>query len=75
MLCGFGSGKTTYARALEAKGCVRLSLDERVFERDGRHGIDDDESELVGEHHLDEFLTRWHPAHGEGEEVLHIADP
>jgi predicted kinase len=46
MLCGFvASGKTTYARTLEARGCVRLSLDEHVFERHGRHGIDYDEGE------------------------------
>ena len=46
MLCGFvGSGKTTSSRALEAGGCTRLSIDELVFERRGRHGIDYDESE------------------------------
>lgn len=151
MLCGFvGSGKTTYARALEAKGAVRLSIDELVFERHGKHGVDYDESEypahaasaraelddrlrellsegrdvaldygfwsrefrdqykrliedagarwrllyfdvepdeirrrlrernrrddanalFVGDRHLDEFLTRWHPPHSEGEEVI-----
>jgi predicted kinase len=151
MLCGFvGSGKTTYARLLEADGCVRLSIDELVFERHGRHGVDYDESEypvheanalveldrrlhehlaagervvldygfwsggqrsrykqliedgggrwrllyfrvglaeirrrldernlqrdanalFVGERHLEEFLTRWHPPLDEGEEII-----
>src|SRR5438034_284431 len=46
MLCGFvGSGKTTHARRLEAEGCVRLSIDELVFERHGRRGVDYDESD------------------------------
>jgi predicted kinase len=35
-----GSGKTTYARTLEAGGIVRLSVDEEVFARHGRYGID-----------------------------------
>jgi len=151
MLCGFvGSGKTTYARRLEAEGCVRLSIDELVFERHGRHGVDYDESAypehearalielderlghlvrsgcdvvldygfwsrafrdrykevieaagarwrllyfqvelgeirrrlqernrctdanalFVGDRHLDEFLTRWEPPLGEGEEPI-----
>ncbi|WP_246561707.1 AAA family ATPase [Streptomyces roseirectus] len=36
-----GSGKTTYARReLEPSGVVRLSVDERVFERHGRYGVD-----------------------------------
>lgn len=151
MLCGFvGSGKTTYSRRLEAAGCVRLSVDELVYERHGRHGTDYDESEypsheaaalaeldqrlrdliagsrdvvldygfwskerrdrykhlieraggrwrllyfdhdlaeirrrlevrnrrgdanalVVTEQHLDEFLARWEPPRGEGEEVV-----
>ncbi len=46
ILCGFvGSGKTSYARTLETGGCVRLSIDEAVFERHGRHGVDYDEGE------------------------------
>jgi hypothetical protein len=46
MLCGFVSpGKTSYARTLEAGGCVRLSIDEEAFERHGRHGVDYDEGE------------------------------
>jgi predicted kinase len=45
MLCGFvGAGKTTYSRELEADGCERLSIDEVIFERHGRHGVDYDES-------------------------------
>lgn len=36
-----GSGKTAYARlVLEAAGAVRLSVDERVFARHGRYGVD-----------------------------------
>jgi len=36
-----GSGKTTYARRLEAEhGVLRLSVDEEVFARHGRHGVD-----------------------------------
>ncbi|MBR7839741.1 ATP-binding protein, partial [Actinospica durhamensis] len=35
-----GSGKTTYARRLEAEGALRLSVDEEVFARNGRYGID-----------------------------------
>ncbi len=41
LLCGLaGSGKTTYARSLEAAGHVRLSIDEEVWSRFGRFGID-----------------------------------
>lgn len=36
-----GSGKTTYSRrVLEPTGAVRLSVDELVFERHGRYGVD-----------------------------------
>lgn len=36
-----GSGKTTYAQqVLEPAGAVRLSVDEEVFARHGRYGID-----------------------------------
>ncbi|WP_433790686.1 AAA family ATPase [Actinoplanes sp. CA-252034] len=36
-----GSGKTTYAeRVLVPRGVVRLSVDERVFDRHGRYGVD-----------------------------------
>ncbi len=46
MLCGFvASGKTTYSRKLEAEGAVRLSIDEAVFDRYGRHAVDYPEHE------------------------------
>lgn len=35
-----GSGKTTFTQTLEAAGVVRLSVDEEVFARHGRYGID-----------------------------------
>lgn len=42
-MCGVaGSGKTTYAQRLEAEGFVRLSIDEEVWARFGRYGIDYD---------------------------------
>jgi dephospho-CoA kinase len=41
LLCGLtGSGKTTYAKRLETRGAVRLSVDEEVFVRHGRYGVD-----------------------------------
>jgi predicted kinase len=40
-----GSGKTTFAKALEASGVVRLSVDEEVFARHGRYGVDYPEHE------------------------------
>jgi len=41
LLCGLaGSGKTTYAQGLEAVGHIRLSIDEEVWGRFGRFGID-----------------------------------
>jgi predicted kinase len=41
LLCGLtGSGKTTYAKRLEAAGAARLSVDEEVFARHGRYGVD-----------------------------------
>jgi predicted kinase len=42
-----GSGKTTYARTLEASGLVRLSVDEEVFARHGRYGVDYPEHEYA----------------------------
>ncbi len=37
LLCGLpGSGKSTYAKEQEAKGLVRLTLDEELFKRFGR---------------------------------------
>jgi predicted kinase len=41
LLCGLtGSGKTTYAKRLEAAGAVRLTVDEEVHARHGRYGVD-----------------------------------
>ena len=41
LLCGLtGSGKTTYARQIESAGAVRLAVDEEVFARNGRYGVD-----------------------------------
>jgi len=43
MMCGVaGSGKTIYAERLEAEGYVRLSIDEEVWSRFGRYGVDYD---------------------------------
>lgn len=40
-MCGMaGSGKTTYARRLQAQGHVRLSVDEEIWRRFGAYGID-----------------------------------
>lgn len=41
LMCGMaGSGKTTFSQALESRGFVRLSIDEVMWARFGRHGID-----------------------------------
>lgn len=41
MMCGVaGSGKTAFAKALEAKGFVRISIDEYIWQHFGRFGID-----------------------------------
>lgn len=41
MMCGIaGSGKTTYAKVLEARGFVRLSIDEYIWAQFGRFGVD-----------------------------------
>jgi predicted kinase len=41
LLCGLtGSGKTTFAQRMQAEGVVRLSVDEEVFARHGRYGVD-----------------------------------
>lgn len=43
LMCGVaGSGKTTCARQLESAGYARLSIDEEVWARFGRYGIDYD---------------------------------
>ncbi|HET7329016.1 MAG TPA: AAA family ATPase [Nocardioidaceae bacterium] len=46
ILCGIaGSGKTTYAQLLEARGYLRLSVDEEIWRRFGRYGVDYPEHE------------------------------
>lgn len=41
LLCGMaGSGKTTFSQRLEARGFIRLSIDETMWQRFGRYGID-----------------------------------
>jgi predicted kinase len=46
MMCGLpGSGKSTYARALERRGYVRLSIDEVVWARIGHDAADLDPAE------------------------------
>lgn len=41
LLCGVaGSGKTTYARQLERRGFVRLSVDDLIWRHFGRYGLD-----------------------------------
>ncbi|GLK99356.1 hypothetical protein GCM10017581_010970 [Dactylosporangium matsuzakiense] len=40
-MCGIaGAGKTTYAMKLETQGYVRLSVDEEIWHRFGRYGVD-----------------------------------
>lgn len=41
LMCGVaGSGKSTYARTLETQGYIRLSVDEEIWRRFGRYGVD-----------------------------------
>ena len=41
MMCGVcGSGKTTYSKAREKEGYIRLSIDEEMWNQFGRKGID-----------------------------------
>lgn len=41
LMCGVaGSGKTTYSKRLEQQGYERLSVDEEIWRRFGRYGID-----------------------------------
>jgi predicted kinase len=43
LMCGVaGAGKTTFAKRLELTGYVRLSIDEEIWARFGRFGIDYD---------------------------------
>jgi len=63
LMCGVaGAGKTTFSRRLEARGFTRLSIDEEVWQRFGRHGIDFPASEyqdrlVVAHAHLRDQLT------------------
>ncbi len=51
MMCGVaGSGKTTVVQHLEARGMVRLSIDEEIWRRFGRYGLDYP-PERYAEHH------------------------
>jgi predicted kinase len=46
-----GTGKSTYARALEATGVARVSVDEEMLARHGQIGVDhrvEDHGELLG---------------------------
>lgn len=52
LMCGIaGSGKTTYAKDLEARGYARLSVDEEIWHRFGRYGVDYEPDEY--EQHTD----------------------
>ncbi|MEO3793428.1 ATP-binding protein [Nonomuraea sp. B10E15] len=49
MMCGIaGSGKSTYAQALERHGYVRLSIDEVIWSRFGRDAVEFDSAEYEG---------------------------
>lgn len=46
MMCGVcGSGKTTYAKAKEKEGYIRLSIDEEMWKKYGKKGVDYPESD------------------------------
>lgn len=52
MMCGVcGAGKTTYSKAKEKEGYIRLSIDEEMWKTYGRKGIDypDDQYEALSE--------------------------
>ncbi|GGS92853.1 hypothetical protein GCM10010156_58860 [Planobispora rosea] len=60
LMCGIaGSGKTTYAQALERRGYVRLSIDESIWERFGRDGALFDPQEYE-EHKAATEEMLWH---------------
>lgn len=49
LMCGLaGSGKTTFSKQLEAKGFVRLSIDELVWDAAGRLGVHFEAAEYPG---------------------------
>lgn len=62
-MCGVaGSGKTSYAQRLEARGVVRLSVDEEIWSTFGRYGLDYppdlyEHHQAVAQARLDERLT------------------
>lgn len=62
MMCGVaGSGKTTLARQFEARGMARLSIDEEIWSRFGRYGLDYpvaryEEFQVIARRHLDQEL-------------------
>jgi predicted kinase len=68
-----GSGKTTFARRLEAEhGVRRLSVDEEVFERHGRYGVDYHESEYFEREDpvREEVYQRLAELVGQGQDVV-----
>ena len=59
MLCGVaGAGKTTYAQELECRGFTRLSIDEEIWRRFGRFGLDYPPSEYKGHQETAEQVLR-----------------
>lgn len=64
MLCGLtGSGKTTYAKKLleSDSDLIRQSIDELIFEKHGRYGIDYPE---------DKYFDYYYPALEEYEKII-----
>lgn len=63
MMCGVaGSGKTTFAKQVEKKGFVRLSIDEEIWATHGRYGIDYpmdkiEEFKIAAENKLRKYLV------------------
>lgn len=59
LMCGIaGSGKTTFAQALERQGYVRLSIDETLWRICGRYGIDYEPAEYASHSERAEALVR-----------------
>ncbi len=59
LLCGVaGAGKTTYAQQLESHGFTRLSIDEEIWRRFGRFGLDYRPSEYKGHQETAEQVLR-----------------
>lgn len=59
LMCGVaGAGKTTYAQHLEAQGYVRLSVDEEVWRRFGRFGVDYEPGDYAHLSEVTEDLVR-----------------